>query len=79
MSQGNVELLYRAADAFNRRDLDVVLALTDDDARETGFKGRKDAAVTGQGGTLGLVASSAEVAVQDIVESSLCLVDTACR
>ena len=31
MSQENVELVYRALDAFNRRDLDASLALTDDD------------------------------------------------
>jgi ketosteroid isomerase-like protein len=31
MSQENVELLYRGADAFNRRDLDAYLALMDDD------------------------------------------------
>jgi ketosteroid isomerase-like protein len=31
MSQENVELAYRAVDAFNRRDLDAVLALADPD------------------------------------------------
>jgi ketosteroid isomerase-like protein len=31
MSQENVELVDRFADAFNRRDLDACLALTDDD------------------------------------------------
>jgi hypothetical protein len=31
MSQENVELVYRAIDAFNRRDLDAALALMDDD------------------------------------------------
>ena len=31
MSQENVELLYRAHDAFNRRDLDALLALCDPD------------------------------------------------
>jgi ketosteroid isomerase-like protein len=31
MSQENVDLVYRAADAFNRRDLDAALALMDDD------------------------------------------------
>ena len=30
MSQGNVDLVYRIADAFNRRDLDTYLALTDE-------------------------------------------------
>ena len=30
MSQENVELAYRASDAFNRRDLGALLALTDD-------------------------------------------------
>lgn len=29
MSQRNVELLYRASDAFNRRDIDAFLALSD--------------------------------------------------
>jgi ketosteroid isomerase-like protein len=32
MSQENVECYYQAADAFNRRDLDAFLALTDPDA-----------------------------------------------
>ena len=31
MSQENVELTHRAADAFNRRDLDAFLAFMDDD------------------------------------------------
>jgi ketosteroid isomerase-like protein len=31
MSQENVELVYRFGDAFNRRDLDAFVALTDDD------------------------------------------------
>ena len=31
MSQENVELVYRAVDALNRRDLDAFLALMDDD------------------------------------------------
>ena len=31
MSQENLELTYRAFDAFNRRDLDAFLALMDDD------------------------------------------------
>ena len=31
MSQENVERTYRAMDAVNRRDLDTVLALADDD------------------------------------------------
>jgi ketosteroid isomerase-like protein len=31
MSQGNVELFGRSVDAFNRRDLDALLALMDDD------------------------------------------------
>jgi ketosteroid isomerase-like protein len=31
MSQENVELTYRAMEAFNRRDLDAYLALMDDD------------------------------------------------
>jgi ketosteroid isomerase-like protein len=31
MSQENVELTYRAFDAFNRRDFDAFLALMDDD------------------------------------------------
>ena len=35
MSQENVELTYRAADAFNRRDLNAFLALADPDAEFT--------------------------------------------
>jgi ketosteroid isomerase-like protein len=31
MSQENVELMYRAFDAFNRRGLDAFVALMDDD------------------------------------------------
>ena len=31
MSRENVQLAYRAIDAFNRRDLDALLALMDDD------------------------------------------------
>jgi ketosteroid isomerase-like protein len=31
MSQENLELLHRAYDAFNRRDLDALLALCDPD------------------------------------------------
>src|SRR6266513_481834 len=31
MSQESVELAYRSVDAFNRRDLDALLALMDDD------------------------------------------------
>ena len=31
MSQENVELAYRSFDAFNRRDLDALLAVMDDD------------------------------------------------
>jgi hypothetical protein len=30
MSQGNVDLVYRIADAFNRRDLDTYLAAARD-------------------------------------------------
>ena len=35
MSEENVELQYRAADAFNRRDLDAILALADPDVEFT--------------------------------------------
>ena len=35
MSQGNVELQYRVADAFNRRDIDAFLALCDPDGEFT--------------------------------------------
>jgi ketosteroid isomerase-like protein len=31
MSEGNVELTYRAFDAFNRRDFDALVGLMDDD------------------------------------------------
>jgi ketosteroid isomerase-like protein len=37
MSQENVELLYRAYDAFNRRDLDAFLALCDPKIEFTTF------------------------------------------
>jgi ketosteroid isomerase-like protein len=37
MSQENVELFWRAADAFNRRDLDAVLALCDPDIEFADF------------------------------------------
>jgi ketosteroid isomerase-like protein len=37
MSQENVELFWRAADAFNRRDLDAVLALCDHDIEFADF------------------------------------------
>jgi ketosteroid isomerase-like protein len=33
MSEENVELAHRSVDAFNRRDLDALLALMDDDVR----------------------------------------------
>jgi ketosteroid isomerase-like protein len=43
MSQENVELFYRAIDAFNRRDLDALMALMDDDVefvvRQTAMEG----------------------------------------
>lgn len=35
MSQENIELVYRGAEAFNRRDLDAFLALTDRDVEFT--------------------------------------------
>jgi hypothetical protein len=35
MPQENVELGYRGIDAFNRRDLDALLALADDDIEGT--------------------------------------------
>ena len=37
MSQENVELAYRAFDALNRRDLDALLALMDDDVEAVPF------------------------------------------
>jgi ketosteroid isomerase-like protein len=37
MSRENVELTYRAFDAFNRRDLDGYLALMDDDVEVVSF------------------------------------------
>jgi hypothetical protein len=44
MSQENVELVRRAVDAFNRRDLDAFVALTDDDVevipRSAALEGR---------------------------------------
>jgi ketosteroid isomerase-like protein len=49
MSQENIELAYRAYDAFNRRDWDAFLALVDDDvevesrlvAMEGGYHGHE--------------------------------------
>jgi hypothetical protein len=49
MSQENLELAYRAYDAFNRRDWDAMLALVDDEvviesrlvAMEGGYHGRE--------------------------------------
>lgn len=38
MSQENVELTYRAHDAFNRRDLDAFLALMDPDVEFTPYE-----------------------------------------
>ena len=38
MSQQNVELLYRADDAFNRRDLGALLALMDPDVEFTPYE-----------------------------------------
>ena len=38
MSQENVELLHRAVDAFNRRDLDAYLALQDSGVEFTPFE-----------------------------------------
>ena len=35
MSQENVDLFYRGHDAFNRRDIDAFLALTDPDVEFT--------------------------------------------
>jgi ketosteroid isomerase-like protein len=38
MSEGNVELLHRAIDAFNRRDLDAYLALQDSTVEFTPYE-----------------------------------------
>ena len=38
MSQENVELNYQSHDAFNRRDLDALLALTDPDVEFTPYE-----------------------------------------
>jgi hypothetical protein len=38
MSQENVDLNYRAIDAFNRRDLGAYLALTDPDIEFTPYE-----------------------------------------
>jgi hypothetical protein len=46
MSQENVELHYRVIDAVNRRDLDAVLALADDDVEGIPRAGAWRAAIT---------------------------------
>ena len=46
MSQENVELTYRAIDAFNRRDLDAYLALMDDDVEAVSRLGAIEATIT---------------------------------
>jgi ketosteroid isomerase-like protein len=50
MSQENVELTYRAADAFNRRDLDAHLALTDDDVEAIPRASRMEGSYHGHDG-----------------------------
>lgn len=51
MSQKNVELPYRAADAFNRRDLDAALALTDEDVEASPRVGGMEGGYHGHDGT----------------------------
>ena len=51
MSQENVELVYRAADAFNRRDLDAYLALTDEDVEAIPRVGAMEGGYHGHDGT----------------------------
>jgi ketosteroid isomerase-like protein len=57
MSEENVELLYRAYDAFNRRDLDGFLALCDPKIEFTTFnlqlEGGAPTAATAVSGTTG--------------------------
>ena len=50
MSQENVDLTYRAFDAFNRRDLDASLALTDDDVEAVPRAARMEGSYHGHEG-----------------------------
>lgn len=50
MSQENVELTYRAADAFNRRDIDANLALTADDVEAIPRSARMEGSYHGHDG-----------------------------
>jgi len=50
MSQENVELVYRAADAFNRHDLDASLALMDDDVQAFPLVAAMEGNYDGHGG-----------------------------
>jgi ketosteroid isomerase-like protein len=50
MSQGNAELTYRAFDAFNRRDLEASLALTDDDMEAVPRAARMEGSYHGRDG-----------------------------
>ena len=50
MSQENVELVHRGADAFNRRDLDAYLALIDDDVELVPRAASMEGSYHGHGG-----------------------------
>ena len=50
MSQENVELLRRATEAFNRRDLDASLTLTDDDVEVIPRAGAMEGSYRGHDG-----------------------------
>src|SRR3954462_7974607 len=51
MSQENLELVWRLADAFNRRDLDAYLALTDEDVEAIPRMGAMEGGYHGHDGT----------------------------
>jgi ketosteroid isomerase-like protein len=51
MSQENVELAYRLTDAFNRRDLDAYLDLTDEDVEAIPRTGAMEGSYHGHDGT----------------------------
>jgi hypothetical protein len=51
MSQENVELVYRMTDAFNRRDLDTFLTLTDEDVEAIPRMGAMEGGYHGHDGS----------------------------
>ena len=68
MSQENVELAHRAADAFNRRDLDAFLELTDADVEILALEVEMEGAYHGHAGARrwweGLIDAIPDVAIE---------------